>query len=610
MPTAFETPAGYQDLQALWTAAWPQALAHWSRFTKLTEPRWCFSTEDEQREGLTGSFAMIRLVDQAVVVSLSQVKSRKLERFAVEICAHEIGHHVYCPAHLNDHGRMLARIRRALPSRETEAPLVANLYADLLINDRLQRSAGLDMAGVYLALGKSDSSKVWRLYMRMYEILWRLPKGDLGGALKDARSESDAVLGARLIRHYSREWLDGSGRFAALMLPYLLEEATERGKQVLRGWADTQAAGQGAEAPGGLAEISDEEANGAIHPALDPALSGIDEVGEEGSAHGSGTAPNDTPPSDEAAQKKSEGQYREPFEYGALLRSLGMDLTDHEVAARYYRERALPHLVRFPTRDSPRSADPLPEGLDSWDIGQPLDQADWLESVFRAPQIIPGFTTVQRAWGVTEGENPERRPLDLDLYVDCSGSMPNPQHSTSFITLTGAIIALSALRAGARVQATLWSGAGQFETTGGFVADWKPILRILTGYLGGGTAFPIHLLRDTYPPNRPAKARPTHILVLSDEGVDTMFAQDERGNSGWDVARASLQRAGGGGTLALNLFGEWTQWPTLVQASNEGWAIYPVKSWEELVAFARDFSRANYERTPGTGQTTSATPRG
>ena len=59
-------------------------------------------------------------------------------------------------------------------------------------------------------------------------------------------------------------------------------------------------------------------------------------------------------------------------------------------------------------------------------------------------------------------------------------------------------MALSALRAGARVQATLWSGAQQFETSGGFIRDEHRILEILTGYIGGSTAFPIHVLRETF----------------------------------------------------------------------------------------------------------------
>ena len=38
------------------------------------------------------------------------------EQFPVEVLAHEIGHHVLAPATLTDHGRMIARMRWALPN--------------------------------------------------------------------------------------------------------------------------------------------------------------------------------------------------------------------------------------------------------------------------------------------------------------------------------------------------------------------------------------------------------------------------------------------------------------------------------------------------------------
>ena len=85
------------------------------------------------------------------------------------------------------------------------------------------------MAAVYGALNAQSMNKAervsatWALYMRIYEILWSILKGHLGGG-SGGRLEGDAQLGARLIRSYSREWLDGSGRFAALLLPYLLED--------------------------------------------------------------------------------------------------------------------------------------------------------------------------------------------------------------------------------------------------------------------------------------------------------------------------------------------------------------------------------------------------
>jgi hypothetical protein len=268
-------------------------------------------------------------------------------------------------------------------------------------------------------------------------------------------------------------------------------------------------------------------------------------------------------------------------------------LDDHEAAARYYRERALPHLIRFPSRVIPPVSEPLPEGWAPWSVGEPLEDVDWLRSVLVSPQVIPGLTTVQRAWGTMEGHQAARQPFDLDLYVDCSGSMPNPQRLVSYLTLAGAIVALSAFRAGARVQATLWSGKNQFQSTAGFVTDQAQVLRILTGYLGGGTAFPIHLLRETYAQRKPTD-RAVHILVISDDGVTTMFDTDERKNSGWDVAATALARAGGGGTLALNLPRALTAFPALVRAQGEGWDVQQVRTWEELIAFARAFSARQY----------------
>jgi hypothetical protein len=548
----------------------------------------CLSKAAAVREGLTGSFAMIRLVDQAIVVSLPGVVSSGVEGLAPEVLAHEIGHHVLAPATLTDHARCLARMRRGLPGQEQQAPFVANLYTDILINDRLQRSAGLRMGEVYRVLGGGgDAGDLWTLYMRIYEILWRLERGALGAGRPNDRIEGDAWLAARLVRSYARDWVRGSGRFAALLLPYLMDEAKEA---AARRWLDTIGAGAGG-TPTGLTEEEADERDGARHPALDEELPG-DELGE---------GESDAPTEPSAAEQRSRGQAREPFEYGNVLRASGIKLTAHEAAVRYYRERALPHIVPFPTRRVPQATDPLPEGLEPWDLGQPMDDVDWLQTLALSPRVIPGLTTVQRVWGWSEGAEPRQLPVDLDLYVDSSGSMVDPRQHVSYPALAGAIIALSALRAGASVQATLWSGARQWKATSGFVRDERAILEVLTGYLGGGTAFPIHALRDTYANRRPG-TRPAHILVISDDGVSTMWDEDERGESGWDISAAALARAGAGGTLVLNLPLNWERGAkgesplaVIVRAREEqGWAIHRVASWEDVVTFAREFSRRQY----------------
>lgn len=474
---------------------------------------------------------------------------------------------------------MLARVRHMLPTVEEHAPMVCNLFADLLINDRLQRARGLNMAGVFEKIGGGDDP-LWTFYLRTYEILWSLTTGQLTGCKVDERSEMDARLAARVVRLFGDRWLSGSKRYAALCLPYLLDQSEQRSKRTP--WLDAIRAGAGG-LPEGLSGLDDDEREETLHPAFDPEIFGAKARKREAQA----TAEL---PVEVARTSNSGGQYREPFEFGELLRATGLDLTDHEVAIRYYQERASHHLIPFPTSIAPVRSDPQPEGVESWDIGLPIADIDWFESITRSPVVVPGFTTVQRTFGETEGDRPKRVPLDLDLYVDSSGSMPDPQRTVSFLALAGAIVALSALRAGARVQVTLWSGPDEFMTTRGFVTDQRQVLGVLVGFFGGSTAFPIHVLRDTYI-DRKSTARPAHILVISDDGVDTMYADDEHGVSGRGIASAAMAKAGGGGTLALNV--SFVN-ETLAQFEQDGWSVHGVQTWDDLVEFGRSFSKRHY----------------
>ncbi|MFO0566362.1 MAG: vWA domain-containing protein [Polyangiaceae bacterium] len=583
------------ELVERWREAWPHALETWSRFTRLSPPRFCLTAAEAKAEGLVESFAMIRFSDQAIVVHMPEIRAKGLGDHALEILAHEIGHHVLAPANLNQHARVIARMRRALPTVEAQAPMVANLYTDLLINDRLKRVARLRMDDVYRALRPSRPSKLWQLYLRIYELSWALERGELGAPFQDDRIEGDALLGMRVIRSYAADFVRGAGGFAALVLPYLLDQKVPTAG--FDPFGDTLNAGAGG-VPDGLAGEEADEGE-AVHPALDPFLSEDEDVEVD--------ADVEPRPEDPEKHTQASGQARTPFVFGEILRAAGVVLPDDEIAARYYRERALPHLVPFPSRRGRESKDPLPEGLEPWDIGHPLDQADWLESILQSPRVVPGMTTVQRVWGTAEGREPERIPLDLDIYVDSSGSMPHPYAQVSYLTLAGAIMALSALRAGARVQAVLWADKRQVLSTDGFVRDELAILRVLAGYFGGGTQFPIPHMRKTHLGNRARRGRPTHVMVISDDGVSTMFDQDELGQSGWDVARAVLDAVGGGGTLVLNLPETWESladkaapYAAIVRARDElGFAVHRVSSWLDLVEFAREFSRKNYAGPPG-----------
>jgi hypothetical protein len=585
------------NLHAEWSAQWPAALAIWSRFVQLHEPTWCFSEKEEADAQLAGSFAMIRLVDHSVVISLRQVSEQGLQGFAREILAHEIGHHVYCPADLTDNARMLARMRVGLPTKEHLAPFIANLYSDLLINDRLQRSAGLDISGVYKCLGSKCRDQLWTLYMRVYELLWKLDRGQLALGDIDGRLNQDAQLGARLIRSYSKDWLDGAGRFAALCLPYLLADEAARMQKLMAIWNDTRCAGQGG-IPDGLTEIDDGELTGAIHPADDPELSGVEaqkKSSEDGATKGKARRTG----------KKTDKNYRQPLDYAEVLKAAGANIDPAEVTARYYRERAIPHLIPFPVRKLPQATDPLPEGLDVWDVSTPFEQIDWLGTLLNSPHVIPGVTTRQRQYGASPGADPETVPVDLYLGVDCSGSMGNPADHLSYPVLAGAIIALSALRVGSRVNVVLSGEPGQTISTPDFERNASTVLKTLTSYLGTGYSFGIHRLAETFHSNAKTssriKPRPVHILIVSDNDMFSMLDSKAKQVTGWDVARQAVERAGGGGTFVLELpemvrQSTWSQNTAgyLDRIRAMGWNVAIVSSMEELIEFGREFSRGKF----------------
>lgn len=582
------TPTG--QLRAAWQARWEEALALWSRYTRLSSPRWCETAKEAKAQGLSSSFAMIRLSDHAVVINLAEVAARGLDDFALEVMGHEIGHHILVPGDLGDQGRLLARMRRNLPLQEEEAPLIANLYADLLINDRLQRRHGLDMAGVYRQLddGQGASSPLWQLYMRAYEILWALPRRTLAAGKIGDTLEGDAQLAARIVRVYADDWLKGGARFAALCLPYLKRGKNEGIRARFAPWRDAGIADEG-EIPDGLVEM-DEDEDDTRHPADDPLLGG--------GASGDETADDidSVAGSEKRGGRKSNRRYRDPIDYRELMKSLGVPLSDHEIAMRYYRERAVPWLVRFPERHVAHAAEPLPEGLETWDAGDPLEAVDWVETLVRSPTVIPGLTTLERTYGDSPGSEPQRQPLDLYIGIDCSGSMPNPQMQMSYTVLGGAILALSALRAGARVMACLSGEPGRAVATEGFVRREREIMELLTGYLGSGYTFGLIRLDDMRAKLAagPQPARPVHILILTDSDIFSGLDNGDGGRRGWQMAAEALTAARGGGTMVLNLADEEGWKPQIAALREQGWQVHRIWDWDQVPAFARDFAQRAY----------------
>jgi hypothetical protein len=161
------------------------------------------------------------------------------------------------------------------------------------------------------------------------------------------------------------------------------------------------------------------------------------------------------------------------------------------------------------------------------------------------------------------------------------------------------VIALSALRAGAKVMAILSGHPGPHSATAGFVDDEREVLRILTGYLGSGYAFGIPLLSDTFAARRPTD-RPVHILIVSDHDIFAMLEEKTDGRTGWNIARDALAAARGGGTFVLHMPLSWEKGKA-ERLRKEGWQTRGIQAWEDIVPFAREFSRRTWADGPGEG---------
>ncbi|MGM7423307.1 hypothetical protein [Cellulosimicrobium sp. ES-005] len=620
------------DLGALrqrWQAAWPEALAAWGRFTRLGAPT--LHGPGTVPEGV-GSFAWFSTTRVSVHVDLAEVVALGIEDHAVAVLAHEVGHHVLSPGDLTTSALLVARTRAGLVDQDQLAPLTANLWSDLLINDRLQRRAGIDLAGLWRALGPGTST-VMQTVLRADEILWGLPRGNLTASDVPV-AEREATLVARLVRAYADDPVGGAAGFAALLRTLLAAEAgspataqdprrqarPERGDrearrrhlQRRRSTLPQVVCGQDEVAgavPGGLA--TDPRAVEPVrHPALDPRVVGDLGLGAEEDPVTD--AAHHAPGTDGEGAHDATGQALAPADYDATLRLLGLTTDAAASARRWYRERAAPLLVPFPVREHVRATEPLLGAHEQWDVGDELGDVDWTGTLLRSPVVVPGFTTVRRSVDEDAGDEPDRVPVDLDLYLDSSGSMPDPTRRVAPIALAGAVLALSALRAGARVQATTWSGPQQVAGTDGFVRDEDRVLDAVVAHFGGSTSFPVPLLERTHlgdpvtgaPPTR---TRPCHVAVISDDGVVSMF--DDVVRLRWGArpdtelvaphegtAARAVAAAGGGGTLVLDVSAKGAE---TVRDYAVGYRVHAVQTQDDLVAFARAFARELWGSSTG-----------
>lgn len=497
-----ETVLGAEEFEAKIDEAWPSAKAHWSHFLLLARPNDCDDTP----------IAKIDLSNRQVSLNHKMLMEKGLASSLEAILAHEVGHHVRFPGSLAMQARLRLLERSLLPFENYS---LINLFTDLMINERLGRSLRDQMIPIYQAFNKDvafHEDGAWKqdpaflFYMAVYEELWTLKPATLMGAPEPEFSEkfpgyrAEAQLFAQnlfridpnimtqflyFLSVFSRYIKPLQGDLPVLISPFDCKHDNPSPED----WAE--------------ALTPSEREKEAIRKALEEGWLSA----EQGKRIDSGNS------------------------LGDRIQGLpGFDTGDAElipeIMAAYYRQQAEAYLFRPPSTPSLGEAI-VPTSLDDWEMGDPINSIDWRTTLCqRGPTLGASVPIKRELIAEYEGHDVSYWRPRMEIYLDVSGSMPDPRRSHNAMTLAAQILTLGTARAGGSVRAALYSHDP--------VCYWEwcrseiEMSRFLMHYVGGGTSYPFQLLeKSTKECRRDAPIR----VVISDFDFDRNYKAAYKRNS-------------------------------------------------------------------------------
>jgi hypothetical protein len=490
--------ARHEELRRELQRCWPLAQAHWSRFLLLREP-----VEDSAQP----SVAQIDLRSRQVTVNAEMILKNELDDTVEAILAHEVGHHVRFPATMQTHARLRLFERTLVPFDDYS---LINLFTDLMINERLGECLRQPIMKVYRAFtgapafhseGRWKRDPAFLFYLAVYEELWGLDSSELmgpaapsfGALFPSFRAEARVlaenlfVLGPNLYTQFLY--------FLSVMVRYLTPPDDDRPEVT-----DLLRCGRGEPTPDEWAE--------AVTPSaaeLDAIRRALREKWFE---------------ADQAARVERNNRVENRI---AGLPGFGTQNAAlvPEIMAAYYRQKAEHFLLRPPPQR--RLGELLvPTTLDEWELGDSTRDIDWTATLLlRGRELGQALPLKRIKVAEDEGlEAPFWQPR-MEIYLDVSGSMPNPCLAINAMTLAALILATGTVRAGGWVRALLYSSVPVLYWE--WCRSVSEMSRFLMHYVGGGTEFPFHILSASV---RECSGDQPIRVIISDRDFDANVDQD------------------------------------------------------------------------------------
>ncbi len=540
------------ELERAVDEAWPRAQARWSSYLLLSRPAL----------GKSRSIAQIDLATRQITLDGETIVEKGLTGLVEALLAHEIGHHVRYPGSLAVSARMRIIEKNLVP---IEGYSLMNLFTDLMINERLGHDLEDDLVRIYQSF---DGERRWEkdpafvFYLAVYEELWQRERGELQGSAFEPFAKAypdhraDAQLLAQEMFRLGPNVYTQFLYFASIMSRYL---APKIGDQPESG--DPYACGCGEPTPDDWADALTPGAaeKEAIRRAMEEGWFGEDQ------------------------KERLEGLADLERRIIGLPGSHTDDASEvPEVMAAYYRLEAERYLLRPPPVALLGEA-VVPTTLDEWEAGDPVAAIDWLATLVERGDRVGAVQPLkrERIADVEGADVPLWQPR-TEIYLDVSGSMPDPRCSRNAMTLAAQILCVGTVRAGGWVRALLYSGDHVKYWT--FCRSEVEMSRFLMHYIGGGTVFPFDVLRASVAEH--GAGQPIRV-VITDTDFDANLDADKE-NAMILALAASLPAR-----LVLLLHGPRPE--RVKRYRGMGALVIAVENLDDFPRMAADLSRALFQ---------------
>jgi hypothetical protein len=476
---AFQGPETFADHVA---GCWTEALGVWGTGIELSPPdRWV--------KGAGGAWngdeplAYIDLVQRQVVVNFDKLHAIGAFPSLPAVLAHEIGHHIAFPHTLGLAAALEILQHRLLPYPHS----LTNLFFDLQVNEYVGRTHAVQLADVYKGFGTTpQTTPLFGFYLAVYEELWGLAELELVGA-----------AGTRLDAEYPG-WRAEARMFSQTF--YSLPDVYLQFVyfcSIFARYLDQSAAPEKGPMGSDAQQPEADDYAGALY-----GNSQVDRALDEAEARG--------------WLERADAEKAKATDPMTTINKIGGGKPGTEIKAfrrglvsGHYRRLVDEHLFEVPPSPDTRVPDPMiPTTTEDWEWGDSPTAIDWTATVLASGPLAL-LNPLKRTLEAADPDMQGRGLPAIEIYLDTSGSMPDPTQTVNAMTLAAQILAAAALRRNGMVRAIIYSYGPPM------VSDWMydeaTARDYLLNYAGGGTDYPFDLLV------RHATERPGAIrVVISD----------------------------------------------------------------------------------------------